>query len=243
MMKKICIGMLAAVFLLTAGVFIYIGDYYHASKDAMALAETPSEEVHLLVDEEGRMFFEPAEDPDIGIIFYPGGKVEAESYAPLMNALAEEGILAVLVPMPAKLAVLDVNAADGITEKYGNVENWYMAGHSLGGSMAASYVAGQAETGVFNGLILLASYSTVDLSETPLEALTIYGDKDGVLDMEKYEENYENLPAAMTEEVIIKGGNHAQFGSYGKQDGDGEAAITAKSQLKQTVKAIINFVK
>ncbi len=242
MMKKILIGLAAAVFLLTAGIFVYIGNYYHAGEEAMALIESPEQDVHLMVDEEGRMAFVPEQEADTGIIFYPGGKVQAESYAPLLQALAEEGILSVLVPMPAKLAVLDVNGADGIVESYGDVETWYMAGHSLGGSMAASYLANQSEGSHFAGLILLAAYSTADLSESPYEALSIYGDQDKVLDMEKYEENHDNLPAAMTEEVIIKGGNHAQFGDYGVQDGDGKASIDGKEQIQQTVEAVKAFI-
>jgi len=244
-MKKYIVVPLAAVFLLVAGIFVYIGNYYHAGEAAMAIVETPDQGMHLIVDEEGRMIFEPEGETDTGIIFYPGGKVQAESYAPLLSALAEEGILTVLVPMPANLAVLDSDGADGIIDIFGDVENWYMAGHSLGGSMAASYLAEQAdlsEGGGFDGLILLASYSTADLSETPYEALTIYGDQDKVLDMEKYEKYYDNLPAAMTEEVIIKGGNHAQFGDYGQQKGDGKAEIDEKEQLRQTVEAVKGFV-
>lgn len=245
-MKKYILVPLVAVFLLTAGIFIYIGNYYHAGETAMALVENPATDVHLMVDEEGRMIFEPEGQADTGIIFYPGGKVQAESYAPLLNSLAKEGILTVLVSMPANLAVLDVDAAEGITEKYGDVESWYMAGHSLGGSMAASYLADQleaAEGTVFDGLILLAAYSTADLSESPMEALTIYGDKDGVLDMEKYEKYYENLPAALTYEEVIEGGNHAQFGDYGEQKGDGKAEIDGDEQRKQTVEAICAFVQ
>ena len=241
MKKKIFIGVLLVVFLMAVGTFVYIGNYYHAGETAMALVETPDTDIHLVVDEEGRMIFEP-EEAAKGIIFYPGGKVEAESYAPLLTALAKEGVLTVLVPMPGNLAVLDVDAAEGIPAHYPQITDWYMAGHSLGGSMAASYLAEQTESGVFDGLILLASYATADLSESPYEALTIYGDQDGVLDMEKYEKNYENLPAAMTEELIIKGGNHAQFGDYGQQDGDGKATIDTKEQLRQTVEAIVNFI-
>ncbi|MBR2062322.1 MAG: alpha/beta hydrolase [Anaerotignum sp.] len=242
-MKKVLIGLAAAVFLLTAGIFIYIGNYYHAGEAAMALIESPEQDVHLMVDEEGRMAFVPEQEADTGIIFYPGGKVQAESYAPLLEALAEEGILSVLVPMPAKLAVLDVDGADGIVESYGYVDEWYMAGHSLGGSMAASYLANQSEGSHFAGLILLAAYSTADLSESPYEALTIYGDQDGVLDMKKYEDNYDNLPEAMTEELIIKGGNHAQFGDYGEQKGDGEAKISAEEQITATVDAVVEFLE
>lgn len=244
-MKKYIVVPLAAVFLLVTGIFIYIGNYYHAGETAMALIEAPSAEsgVTIHIDEEGRTAFVPEVQSETGIIFYPGGKVQAESYAPLLQALAEEGILSVLVAMPANLAVLDVDGADGIVESYGYVDEWYMAGHSLGGSMAASYLADQEEGGIFDGLILLASYSTADLSEIPYEALTIYGDQDGVLDMKKYEENYDNLPADMTEEVIIKGGNHAQFGDYGEQKGDGEAKISAEEQIKATVDAVVEFLE
>ncbi len=42
--------------------------------------------------------------------------------------------------------------------------------------------------------------------------------------------------------VEIKGGNHAQFGSYGEQYGDGTAAIPAEEQRKITVDAILQTV-
>lgn len=241
-MKKYIIVPLAALFLVMAGVFIYIGNYYHASETAMALVETPAEDIHLIVDEEGRMIFEP-EAAETGIIFYPGGKVQAESYVPLLSALAEEGILTVLVPMPANLAVLDVNGADGIVETFDHIENWYMAGHSLGGSMAASYLEKHLEEDVFAGLILLASYSTADFSDAPLEALSVYGDQDGVLNMEQYQAYFENLPVDGTHEEVIKGGNHAQFGDYGEQEGDGKAKISGEEQVKQTVDVVKSFIE
>ena len=239
--KEVIIGLLVAVLALGIGCVIYINDDYRASEEAMAMIETPASEIHLIVDEEGRMIFEP-EEATAGVIFYPGGKVEAESYAPLLSALAKEGILSVLVPMPANLAVLDVDAAEGIVEHYGDVENWYMAGHSLGGSMAASYLSEQTDSDYFKGLILLAAYSTEDFSATDLNVLTIYGDQDKVLNKDKYEKNYINLPVDYTREEVIKGGNHAQFGDYGVQDGDGKAKISAKEQVKQTVKAIKEFI-
>ena len=164
-LKEILIGVLVAVLALVIGCVIYINDNYEASEAAMALIETPAEDIHLIVDEAGRMVFEP-DDATSGIIFYPGGKVEAESYAPLLSALAEEGILTVLVPMPVNLAVLDPDAAEGIVEEFSYIENWYMAGHSLGGAMAASYLAEQTESDYFKGLILLAAYSTEDLTKT-----------------------------------------------------------------------------
>jgi hypothetical protein len=68
------------------------------------------------------------------LIFYPGGKVQYEAYAPLLERLSENGIFCVLVHMPANLAVFDVNAADDIREMYPDIENWYIGGHSYFGS-------------------------------------------------------------------------------------------------------------
>ena len=155
-----------------------------------------------------------------------------------MKALAENGILCVIPKMPLNLAVLDVDAAEGILEYYPEIDTWYIGGHSLGGSMAASYAA---DCDAFAGLILLASYSTVDMTETKLDVISIYGTEDGVLNIEKYREYRPNLPHH-TAEYIIEGGNHAQFGSYGAQDGDGISAISSEDQLDLTVEAIMNFV-
>ena len=55
---------------------------------------------------------------------------------------------------------------------------------------------------------------------------------------DKYDQYRSNLPADAAE-VIIPGGNHAQFGDYGPQKGDGEAAILPDEQLGQTVRAIL----
>ena len=157
-----------------------------------------------------------------------------------MEALASEGILCVLVEMPFRLAVLDMNAAEGIPAAFPEVERWYLGGHSLGGSMAASYLASHTED--FDGLILLGSYSTADLSESGLSVLSVYGSEDGVLNREKYAEYKPNLPEGFTE-TVIEGGNHAYFGVYGEQEGDGTATVTPAEQLERTVEAILTLLE
>lgn len=182
--------------------------------------------------------FIPA-DAVSGFIFYPGGLVPAEAYAPLMQALAEEGVLCVVPDMPLRLAVLDMNVADGIAEQYPEITRWGIGGHSLGGAMAASYAAKNAED--FTALVLLAAYSTAELPES-LSVVSVYGDADQVMNQEKYAEYRTNLPENAAE-VVISGGNHAQFGDYGLQAGDGAAAITAAEQVEQTVQAILPLLK
>lgn len=239
MKKKIVLSIIIVLILsLVGGTVYYINDYYRAEEVAVSLITTPKENVKV-TEENGVYVFKP-QNATKGIIFYPGGKVEATAYAPLMYALAEEEILTVLVTMPGNLAVLDMNAAEGIQEKHPEIKNWYMAGHSLGGSMAASFIAENNEK--FDGLILLASYSTADLSDSGLDVLSIYGSNDGVLNLEKYEEYRENLPNDFAE-LIIDGGCHSYFGAYGEQEGDKKAIITRDEQIIITKKKIVEFIQ
>lgn len=215
---------------------IYLGDYYRADPDAIGAflpqGSTWKEEP------DGTVVFNP-EGAAKGLIFYPGGKVEHTAYIPLMQACAENGILCVLVEMPFRLAVFDISAADGIREEYPAIEDWYIGGHSLGGSMAASYVA--AHTDDFAGLVLLGAYSTADLSESGLAVLSVYGSEDKVMNRENYENNKSNLPTDFTE-VVIDGGCHANFGMYGTQNGDGTPTISNKDQIALTADAIVKMM-
>jgi hypothetical protein len=106
--------------------------------------------------------------------------------------------------------------------------------------MAASYLEKHSED--FSGLLLLGSYSTANLSEKNLKVLSVYGSHDGVMKKDKYEKNLKNLPEDFTE-IIIDGGNHAYFGAYGEQKGDGTAKISRKEQIEATAKAFISFIE
>lgn len=228
---------LVVLFVFGVGGYVYVSDYYHADETALEAMAYQTDSVQ--VEQDGDVIWFVPEDPTTGLIFYPGGKVEYTAYAPLLRACAENGILCALVRMPGNLAVLDVNAADGLQQKHPEITTWYMAGHSLGGAMAANYAA--AHDGDYDGLILLAAYSTKELSQTTLRVLSVYGSEDGVMNRESYEKNRANLPEDATE-VVLDGGCHAQFGSYGAQDGDGVPTISGEEQIRQTVEAIAAFV-
>lgn len=115
-----------------------------------------------------------------------------------------------------------------------------MSGHSLGGAMAASYSAEHIDD--LAGLILFAAYTTEELAAEHFSVLSVYGSEDAVLNMEKVEEG-RSLVRNSYIELCIQGGNHANFGNYGEQDGDGTAAITREEQQKQTVDAIFKMQK
>ena len=233
----ITLGVLgAALIALLIALALYLGHYYHA--DLAAIENALPEGTTFREEPDGSIVFEP-EGATVGLIFYPGGKVEHRAYIPLMAALAEEGILCILVEMPFRLAVLDVNAADGLQSEYRQIERWYIGGHSLGGSMAASYLSKHEED--FEGLVLLGSYSTADLSESGLAVLSVYGSEDGVLNREKYRSSLDNLPPNFTESVI-DGGCHAGFGMYGPQKGDGTPRISAVEQIGESARRIVAWI-
>ena len=244
--KKILLALIVALIVLAAACGIYVSDYYHAGQHAVDVAGAAAAD-YTCQHGENTLVFIPSDeaaaqlDAPSGLIFYPGGKVEYTAYAPLMEQLAEQGVFCVLVKMPANLAVLDMGAAEVHLDEFPDIEKWYVGGHSLGGSMAASYAAEHAEE--LEGLLLLASYSTADLTGSGLDVLSIYGSEDGVLNMDKYNEYRPNLPEETTAEIILEGGNHAGFGDYGPQDGDGEASLSGENQQRQTAMAFIEIVK
>lgn len=167
------------------------------------------------------------------------GNTHRNKWKIVLHELAQEGILCVLIKMPCNLAVLDIDAADGIQGMFPEITNWYIGGHSLGGSMAASYTARNAED--YKGLILLAAYSTENISLSGLNVLSVFGSRDSVLNMEKYTDYLTNLPDNM-EELQIKGGCHAQFGNYGAQKGDGLPDISGDEQRAITVRYIMDWI-
>ena len=229
--------LLIPVFILAAlaGAFLlYAGSYYHA--DASALAALASDEgVSVTSTDYGWLFDGPSETD--ALIFYPGAKVEEAAYAPLLHRLAAQGMDVCLVRMPYRLAFFGISKASVLMDQY-DYPHWYIGGHSLGGAMAARYAAGHADR--LTGVILLAAYPTKALDST-LSVVTLYGSEDGVLNRSKLEAGRGYLPES-ARETVIEGGNHAQFGNYGPQAGDGQAAISGLEQQRLTVEEILQNV-
>lgn len=227
---------LALITFLIVASYIYIQDYYRASIHAISSLSS-SDNIEII--EKDRVIYFVPKNPTKGLIFYPGAKVEAIAYAPLLKKCSEEGILCALVKMPFHLAVLKINGADGIQNQFPNISSWYIGGHSLGGAMAAFYLSKHLEE--YDGFILLASYSTKDLSKSNKKVLSILVSNDNILEKKAYERNKKNLPLDY-QEYMIDGGCHSYFGSYGNQDGDGNPTISNSDQIIQTASIICKFI-
>ena len=240
--KKLVAGIvLSVLFALILACGIYLSDYYTAdfSEIERVLGKSENQLYEKSLLKEGTLCFLPKAGAKTGFVFYPGGKVQYNAYEPLLAKLAEKGIACFLVKMPFNLAVFNINGAEKVLNQFSEIENWFIGGHSLGGSMAASFL-GKNQFDI-KGLILLASYSTMDFSESDIRLLSIFGSEDGVLNLEKYTENKSHF-SKNAKEVVIEGGNHAGFGFYGPQKKDGKASISSINQIEQTARLILEFI-
>ncbi|NJN82459.1 MAG: alpha/beta hydrolase, partial [Caldilineaceae bacterium] len=139
--------------------------------------------------------------------------------------------------MPLNLAVLAPDRAADVIAAFPAIDQWAVAGHSLGGAMAATFAYDNPSA--VDGLALWAAYppggnSLADRDD--LAVTSIYGTLDGLATVEEIDLSRPLLPAS-TAFVAIEGGNHAQFGWYGDQAGDNPATISRAEQQAQTVSA------
>jgi len=226
-----------ALFQLILLVFLlWASDYYHADQTALE-AMIPDDKVKVRTVSTGWVFDGPSEDT--AFIFYPGAKVEAVSYGPILHEIARKEADVYLVDMPMNLAFFGINRADQIINST-SYDHYYLGGHSLGGAMAAMYAADH-DSDSLEGLILLAAYPIKNLD---IDVLLLYGSQDRILNMDKVKKVEELAPEpGQYSKYIIEGGNHAQFGNYGKQKGDGQAWISAVDQQKEALQLLSNWWK
>jgi hypothetical protein len=188
------------------------------------------------------LVFQPTQSTSTtGLIIYPGGRVDPRAYAPQAHAIAENGYLVVIVPMPLNLAVFGSGRASSVIKAYPEIEKWVIGGHSLGGSMAVSYAYNHTDQ--IDGLVLWASYpaNSNNLSQSSIETTSISASLDGLSTPDKIAASHSLLPQDTTW-VQIQGGNHAQFGWYGAQPGDNPATISREDQQAQIVQSTLDLL-
>jgi len=238
---KLVLAVLAVVVVSLVLAFVFWANDALPASD-VALQAMQSDERVQVSEENGWVTFSPANDsqPEIGFIFYPGGRVDYRAYSPVLRMIAEQGYFVALVPVPLNLAFFDINVAARVQAQYPEIKSWVVGGHSLGGVAAAEYT--KAHMQEVDGLVFFASYPADDsLKNTDLDVFSIYGTRD-MAGMGKFDETKALLPAD-TQYVVIDGGNHAQFGSYGFQPGDNEATITPEEQWTQISTTTVEFLK
>ena len=72
--------------------------------------------------------------------------------------------------------------------------------------------------------------------------ILIYGTEDRIVNRKSIEKGRDFAPGQYTE-YRIEGGNHAWFGNYGAQKGDGKASISKEEQQSETVRVIMHIIR
>ena len=166
--RLIAVGSVLLLLVILAGAFFwYVSDYYRAEDVALDVMAQNSG----ITVQDNLTILSPTYPTDTALIFYPGAKVEAEAYLPLLDQIRQTGVACILVHMPFHMAIFDADAAQKVIAQFPEYQHWYIAGHSMGGAMASKFAADHPDQ--VDGLILLGAYIYGDY---PYEdTLTIYG--------------------------------------------------------------------
>jgi len=156
-----------------------------------------------------------------GVLYFPGARVDPHSYLYPLADVAASGVTVVIMKPLMNMALFDQRDLDTLTQFTPAVTSWTLAGHSLGGVRACML----ADDARVTSLVLFASYCANDLSSAQLDVALVTGDQDGLIDSEALTQSLAFLPAGRFEPIIIEGANHASFGTYGAQPGDGPAVV------------------
>jgi hypothetical protein len=239
MKKSILIYLLISIAVLLAVIsvafLIWAGSPMQPMPEALAAMQASNVSQ---MEPEGWLVFRPVESNGTGLILYPGARVDPRAYAPQALQIAEDGYLVIITPMLLNLAVFGINKADDVIAAFPEINIWAIGGHSLGGAMAAEYIAVHSDS--VEGLVFWASFpsSSTDLSGLPIQVTSISASLDAFSTPDKIEASRPLLPVD-TLWVVIEGGNHSQFGWYGLQPGDNPATISNQAQMDQQVTATI----
>lgn len=175
---------------------------------------------------------------DVGVIFQPGAQVDARAYAGILRPIAEAGFRVVIVKQPLGVAFLASGFAPAWAADHPDVRRWAVAGHSLGGVVAAENAAAP---NAIDDLILWASFPGSDISSEPFEAVSVFGTEDDLTTTADIESSIDDLPDGTTF-VAVDGAIHSHFGDYGVQSGDGEPEISRAAAQEQIVQATLAFL-
>ena len=220
-----------------SGILIWTNNTYDPTSELLSLVP----ESDYSKDGDFYVFKPKTQSNGNGIVIYPGALVEPLSYGYIANELSKAGFLVAIPEVKLNLSITENNKAQEFISNNKEIEDWYVAGHSMGGVSATYYAEDNQD--IIDGVILLGSYpsKSTDLSDNSQKVLSIYAENDALTTLDDVEESKKNLPSDSIF-VEIKGGNHAQFGMYGEQKGDNKAEISSKEQQDKIINIILNNI-
>jgi hypothetical protein len=208
--------------LLGGGLIAWALDAYRA--DPLAQARALNDSRVVISERDGFLVIRPSAAPSaIGLMFYPGLRIEPKAYLSKLVALSSKARVNIVIGRPRlNIAAFSIGQAEDMRKQLTGIERWYVGGHSLGGAAACYYASKHRDD--LQGIVLFGTYCGSDISKSRLGVLAIVADHDGIMAPETIEQHSAELPAD-AQIVRIPGMVHSQFGNYGPQSGDGQPSI------------------
>ncbi|WP_084100469.1 alpha/beta hydrolase [Demequina sp. NBRC 110051] len=196
----------------------------------------------IVTESPSQILIEPSgnDSTAVGVLFQPGARVDARAYVAELLPLAEAGYPVIIIKQPLGIAFTALSRwPDPLREPYAT--EWVVAGHSLGGTVAAMQADDRDDEDAA-GLMLLGSYPAGDISESlTVPVLSISASEDGLSTPAKIEASRADLPTDATF-TVIDGASHASFGDYGVQPGDGTPTLDDDEARTQISEAMLDFL-
>jgi len=232
-------GLISIIIIVVLGMLVWSKTAtYPARMVALSALESTD---RVTITQDKWIVFEPENETETGLIFYPGGLVEPTAYTPILHQIAEKGVLVIITPMPLNLAIFNTGAANAVIDAYPNISTWILAGHSLGGASAAIFAENNPKS--IDAIALWDSYppNSADLSDNTISVISIFGTTNNFPNTENFNDKKHLLPADAIF-IGIEGANHAQFGDYGSQKGDVVASMSLADQHEQVAEIMLDFI-
>lgn len=236
--KNVAIIIIIVIIASLVGFFIWLNDTYKTTEYASHYMISTSR-VEVKKDNSNIEFIPRKNANGIGIILYPNQKTKPMSYSRLSSMLAKDGYNVYVPKLKFNFSPFSKNLATDIINQNPSIRQWYLIGHSSSGDIALEKAANEKK---INGVIFLGSYPIADdLKLINKPVLSIWGTKDGLLDLSKFSEYKSNMPQNAHYYEII-GGNNGNFADIITIPGDNKSIITAEEQQAQTVNRINQFI-
>jgi hypothetical protein len=234
---RVIAGWIVGVLLLIVVLFAVYTQIVMQGERPYAIDAWSDEGVNITSTDQSIVMTPTGEASGDGLVFIPGAKVDPYAYINKLSGIVADGTTVVITKPTLNLAFFDTRPLSAFTADAPDVSTWYVGGHSLGG-VRACMLADDPEV---SGVILFGSYCANDLSQTSLSVLSLGGQHDGLSTPEKIADAAPMLPADATF-VQIDGANHASFGDYGVQPGDGEATATSDEVRTEITAQVGSFL-
>lgn len=222
-----------------AAIFFFWNWLTFQSRDLPANTFENSDKIKVTESSDFITFQSKEDSGRLKLIFFQGGMTDPRAYAPLCRQIAEHGYTTFLFKAAWRLPRYDYERVPTLLDLQQHA--FVVAGHSQG-ELASAQIAFE-NSGTFKGLILLGTSHPrdIDLSGIDLPVLKIYAERDGLASVGEVMQNKSKLPI-QTDWVLIKGGNHSQFGYLGKLLMDDEPEISLAEQQRSTLNSMLQFL-